>query len=200
MRPMATFDTLPADWPLETRDGLPEPLRVLLADYPREGWAAHRNFQGMVQFWLERHMMFRKLMEMLREDAEALIDGKMPPQAFGQRLGRFGGMFVNELHGHHSIEDTHYFPVLQRQDARVARGFDILDLDHHAIDGHLNAFVEDANGALKALAAGRPVRDAAGAFHGRVGRLSGFLERHLTDEEELVVPVILKYGADALPH
>jgi Hemerythrin HHE cation binding domain. len=184
---------------LETRSGLPEPLRVLLAEYPREGWAAHENFQGMVQFWLERHMMFRKLMGMLREDAEALLDGKMAPQAYGARLGRFGGLFVNELHGHHQIEDVHYFPTLQRQEARVAAGFDILDRDHHAIDAHLNGFVEAANGTLKQIETPARMREDAGALHGHLTRLEGFLERHLTDEEELVVPVILKYGAAALP-
>ncbi|SLN37750.1 hemerythrin domain-containing protein [Roseisalinus antarcticus] len=185
---------------LEERSGLPEPLRVLLAEYPREGWAAHRNFQGMVQFWLERHMMFRKLLAVMQEDAEKVLDAKMGPDEFAARLSRYGGMFVNELHGHHQIEDVHYFPVLQKQDRRVARGFDILDHDHHAIDGHLNAFVESANGALKSIGEPARMKDGAGGFRDRLLRLNGFLDRHLTDEEELVVPVILKFGADALPH
>jgi len=185
---------------LDDREGLPEALRVLLAEYPREGWASHPNFRGTVQFWLERHMMFRKLAETLRTDAETAIDGGMDPRDFAARLSRFGGMFVSELHGHHQIEDMHYFPVLQRQDDRVARGFDILDRDHHAIDGHLSGFVEAANRVLGDADRKDRFRDGAGAFHGVVGRFGGLLERHLTDEEELVVPVILRYGPDALPH
>ncbi len=185
---------------LMDRDGLPEALRVLLAEYPREGWASHPNFQGTVAFWLDRHMMFRKIVAMMHTDAEAVLDGKMGAEAFAPRLSRFGGMFVNDLHGHHQIEDMHYFPVLQRQDDRVARGFDILDHDHHDIDGLLNAFVESANGVLQTVKQPDRFRDKAGAFHEGVIRMGGFLERHLTDEEELVVPVILKYGAQALPH
>lgn len=185
---------------LETRTGLPETLRVLLTDYPREGWARDPNFQGMVRFWLDRHMMFRKLMTLLLDETEALIDGKADPQHFAGRLSRYGGMFVNELHGHHQIEDIHYFPVLSRQDSRIEEGFRILDKDHHAIDAHLAGFVEGANRLLQGMESRATLQDRAGAFRGDLVRLNGFLERHLTDEEELVVPVILKYGAEALPH
>ena len=186
---------------LETRAGLPEPLRVLLADYPREGWASDPGFQGTVRFWLDRHMMFRKIMALLQDETEALLDGRIDPQRHAGRLSRYGGMFVGDLHGHHQIEDIHYFPVLARQDSRVAAGFEILDRDHHAIDGHLAAFVAGANDVLQeATGSAAAATDPAGAFHGTLTRFGELLERHLTDEEELVVPVILKYGESALPH
>lgn len=184
---------------LEERDALPDPLRVLVTEYPREGWAAHPNFQGTVAFWLDRHMMFRKVLAMLQSEAEQMIDARLDPRSYGARLSQLGGSFVNQLHGHHQIEDMHYFPVLQAQDTRVARGFDILDHDHHAIDGHLNAFVEAANGVLQVVDDPVKLHDAAGGFRDHVARLEGFLGRHLDDEEELVVPVILKYGPNALP-
>ena len=185
------------DIALETRAGLPDALRALVEAYPRESWEEHRNFGGLVQFWLERHMMFRRLQELLRQDAEKILDGNADPQNFAGRLSRYGSMFVGELHGHHNIEDVHYFPVLSGREASLARGFEILDLDHHALDGHLNAFVERANGVLKGIAAA-DFRDRVGAFHEDVSRLGGFLDRHLIDEEELVVPVILKHGPSGL--
>lgn len=185
---------------LENRAGLPEPLRVLLAEYPRTGWAADPRFSGTVQFWLERHTMFRKLLKLMTEESEALLDRRADPRTFGARLARHGGLFVNELHGHHQVEDLHYFPVLARQDGRIARGFEILDHDHHAIDGHLAAFVEAANGVIGRLDDRAALQDRTGAFHADLRRLTGFLERHLTDEEDLVVPVILKYGDRALPY
>ena len=185
---------------LTERAGLPEALRVLLAEYPRTGWAAHANFQGTVAFWLDRHMMFRKLSDHLREDAEAMLDGRMDAGAYAGRMARLAEMLVSQLHGHHQIEDQHYFPVLQRQDSRVARGFEILDRDHHDLDGLLERFVGAANGALHKVDDDPEFRGAVGAFHETVVGFDGFLRRHLTDEEELVVPVILRYGAAALPH
>lgn len=179
---------------LEKREGLPEALRVLLKEYPREGWAADPNFHGLVSFWLDRHMNFRKVMGMLRDETDSLLDRNMDPQKFGARLSRLGGMFVNELHGHHQIEDMHYFPVLMRQESRIERGFEILDHDHHAIDGHLSAFVEGANGVIQRLGDREVLQDRAGEFRETLGLFGQLLERHLTDEEELVVPVILKHG------
>ena len=52
---------LPDDLALGVRAGLPDALRVLLADYPREGWESHPHFTGLVRFWLDRHLMFRPL-------------------------------------------------------------------------------------------------------------------------------------------
>ena len=180
---------------LDLRKGLPDALRVLLAEYPRSGWEADPGYAGLIQFWLDRHMMFRRILEALQERTEARQDGKLDPAQFRQQLARLGGTFVQELHGHHSIEDMHYFPVLAQKDSRIADGFALLDRDHHALDGHLNRFVEKANEALQAKDADKR---AIGSFHKELGHLDGLLDRHLIDEEELVVPVILKYGANGL--
>ncbi len=185
------------DLSLERRTGLPDALRALVEAFPRESWEEHRNFGGLVQFWLERHMMFRRLQELLRQDAEKLIDDTAEAGTYAGRLSRYGSMFVGELHGHHNIEDVHYFPVLSAREAPLQRGFEILDRDHHALDGHLDAFVERANAVLQGLDAA-DFRDRVGDFHAGVARLGGLLDRHLVDEEELVVPVILKHGPGGL--
>jgi hemerythrin-like domain-containing protein len=99
---------------------------------------------------------------------------------------------VQELHGHHHVEDAHYFPVLSRHDPRLERGFALLDADHHALDGHLQAFVSRANAVLQADAPAR--HDATGAFLDGLDGFAPLLERHLTDEEDLVVPVLLRHG------
>nr|WP_121629248.1 hemerythrin domain-containing protein [Tropicibacter alexandrii] len=179
------------DLDLTRRDGLPDALKALLEDYPRSGWQQHANFAGLVEFWLDRHLMFRRLCEMLRTDSEAGVDGNIDPQMLAARVSRFGGMLVQQLHGHHQIEDMHYFPVLSRKDTRLERGFDILDRDHHALDGLLNRFTEGANGLIQR-------KTEPGAFREEVVAFEGFLLRHLEDEEDLIVPVILKHGADGI--
>jgi len=186
------------DITLETRLALPDALRVLVTAYPRDSWESHSEFHGLISFWLERHMMFRKLMANMQSDAQAAADRKIDPKTYANRLSRFGGMFVNELHGHHQIEDHHYFPVLSRTEPTIARGFEILDKDHHAIDGHLNTFVRGANAILSRLSDPIAFGSSIGRFNDDLTRLEGFLDRHLLDEEELVVPVILKHGSGAL--
>jgi hemerythrin-like domain-containing protein len=186
----------PDDLALGTRAGLPDALRVLLEEIPRESWESHANFGGMVQFWLERHLMFRQLLGQLTAEAEAAIDRRLDMEAYGTRLSRFGGFFLNQLHGHHQIEDAHYFPHLVTLDGRLERGFGILDADHHALHHHLDGFATGANAVLSRLQDAAAAREAVGEFHGLLGGFGQMLERHLTDEEDLVVPVILKSGFD----
>ncbi|MBS1303093.1 hemerythrin domain-containing protein [Loktanella sp. SALINAS62] len=186
------------DLSLESRDGLPDALRVLLDSYPREGWTRDPGFNGLISFWLDRHMMFRRLMAEMQSGTERLLDRKDDPQGFARQLSRYGGMFVNGLHEHHMIEDSHYFPRLQLKDDRIARGFEILDADHHALDGHLNAFAEGANATLRQIDDRDRLQNEAGAFRDRLNEMARLLNRHLVDEEELIVPVILKFGSDDL--
>lgn len=181
---------------LDQRAGLPDSLRILLNDYPADGWHADPGFSGLVQFWLDRHMMFRRLLNQLLEDSRACLGNNLDGRRYQDRLSRLGTTLVDELQGHHRIEDAHYFPMLARKDPRIEQGFVILDKDHHALDAELAIFVERANALLNAD------RDRlstnAGRFQDHLQNFQTLLARHLVDEEELVVPVILKYGTDGL--
>ncbi|MGP6087659.1 hemerythrin domain-containing protein [Antarctobacter jejuensis] len=177
------------DLDLTRRTALPDALYALRNDFPREGWEGHTNFGDLVAFWMERHMMFRRICETLREDAEAVIDGQLDPQRMQGRLSRYGSMLLQQLHGHHQIEDHHYFPQLINRERSLSRGFEILDRDHHAMDGLLHRFATSANGVLQQ-------QSEVGAFRDEVAAFEGLLLRHLEDEEDLVVPILLKHGSD----
>jgi hemerythrin-like domain-containing protein len=157
-----------------------------LDTFPRETWESHYNFDQLLRFWLDRHLMFRRLLETLRTLTETHMDARLGFETFAPRLGQLGSTFLGELHTHHTMEDTHYFPKLVQLDARIAHGFDLLDADHHALDARMQAFADTANAVLKGGEPG-PLQDAILSFE----RL---MDRHLTDEEELVVPLLLKHG------
>ncbi len=185
------------DISLETRTGLPEPLRVLLRDYPRDGWPADPQFHGLVSFWLERHLMFRDLMGRMTTETEAFLDGARDTRHFTRIIAHYGSAFVNQLHGHHQIEDQHYFPILRTRDPRIETGFDLLDSDHHALDGLLGRFVDQANGVIQ-RGQGQDPRRAAATLHHGLADLTRLITRHLDDEEDLIVPVILRDGPGGL--
>ena len=159
---------------LGKREGLPDALTVLLKEYPRDIWETHAGFDGLVRFWLDRHMMFRRLLEMLMAETQKRLDNKTDPTAFKTHVSRLGSVLVGELHGHHNIEDAHYFPVLAQKDARIKRGFDILDRDHHALDDILHRYVQAANAAINADV--KSTREI-GKFHAETQALRGLLSR-----------------------
>ncbi|SLN60610.1 hypothetical protein AQS8620_02738 [Aquimixticola soesokkakensis] len=186
---------------LETRAqaqaSLPDALRVLLADYPRLGWDSHPEFSGLVSFWLERHLGFRKLLAQLQRDAQERLDRDMSAQSYAHRLSHMGGSLVSGLHGHHQIEDHHYFPRLKALDGRLERGFDILERDHAAMDGMLARFSEAANLVLT-TGQDADAREHTARFSQELATFGELLDRHLIDEEEIIVPVILNNGAAGL--
>lgn len=183
------------DLRLETRDRLPDALRVLVEELPRGTWEAHPNFTPLTRFWLDRHLMFRRAFGRMREESTAYLDGRTDARRYGAQTARMAQMVLGELHAHHSIEDHHYFPVLSGLDPRLERGFALLDADHQALDGHMNGLAQDTNAMLQGLSGSDP-RKAAGMLDARLAAFDAFLERHLTDEEDLVVPSILRYAPE----
>ena len=174
------------DLDLRARDGLPDALRVLLAQFPRAVWEGHDNFGALTRFWLDRHLMFRRLVDILRADLQARMDGALDKAEHEPRFTRAASGLLHELHGHHRIEDLHYFPKLLALEPELQRGFDLLDTDHHAIDPMLRDLGE---AATVLLYAGHPQ-----FFASELESFAPLLERHLEDEEDLIVPILLKHG------
>ncbi len=178
---------------LDSRKGLPPHLRYLLDAYPRADWEGHENFDGLIRFWLDRHGMFREILSRLKGGTEALLDSRIDPARHRNEVGRYGNLLLGELHGHHQIEDFHYFPkLIGLEGGRLADGFELLETDHRDLDGHIQALAQTANTYLQSGEG--TARDAGGQLDTALDGFGVFLDRHLTDEEELVVPVILKHA------
>ncbi len=180
---------------LPDRDGLPEHLKVLLDTYPRNGWSTHQNFSELTKFWLNRHIMFRTALETLQIEGNHFLEGERDPQRYAALITKVGGFFINELHMHHHIEDQHYFPLLIRQDERLSDGFDLLDNDHHQLAELLEGMAKSGSDLIKKIhSKSEASMFAADNLQKILRRFDRFMDRHLTDEEELIVPIILKYN------
>ncbi len=174
--------------------GLPDEMRLLLEAYPRDSWAAHPGFREKTRQWLGAHRMFRQMVERIRRDAEKYLDAQLAPQDYAGRLSHIGGALVGNLHGHHGWEDRSYFPELSGADPRFDAGLDVLEQDHADLDQVLDEFTRTANRAIKLIQLDEAqARDEIGRLHGVAETIEAFLARHLTDEEELAVPIILHH-------
>lgn len=184
---------------LARRSGWPDDMRHLIARFPREQWDSHANLGEMARFWLSRHAMFRELAAMLRAVEAQFREGKLPAAEFPRQFVPRLQFLLSQLNVHHQIEDLHYFPIFRAADARLARGFDVLEGDHHAIHADMETTAQAANALLRALAAEPPAVTRCGDDYAAAsGALLEGLIRHLDDEEDLIVPLILDRGEDAL--
>lgn len=190
---MAVKEPLPDRFDLRT-EMMPDAMRLLLLDYPRETWEAHPGFHDATRHWLEAHQWFRRLANILRKETELYLDRSRAAEDYAARLAYHGDSLVRHLHGHHGWEDHVYFPSLSAADRRFDAGLAILEKDHEALDQVLEHFVDTANLAIGRIQAwDKSARDAAGDLHGTVETIEAFFERHLGDEEDLTVPIILHH-------
>ena len=184
---------------LARRNGWPDGLRVLLERYPREQWDAHANLGHMARFWLSRHAMFRELSATIEEITTQFRGGQLPPTEFARQFIPRLQFMLDQLNVHHQIEDLHYFPIFQAADERLARGFAVLEGDHHHIHQDMARTAETANALLQALqASDDTLRRCGDSYADASGALLKGLVRHLDDEEDLIVPLILDRGEEAL--
>ena len=184
---------------LARRSGWPEDLRVLVARYPRELWDAHPNLGEMARFWLSRHVMFRELSGAIGQIAAQFRAGQLPPEEFARQLVPRLQFMLDQLNVHHQIEDLHYFPIFRAADDRLARGFDVLEGDHHHIHADMARTAGTANALLRALQGdGDTMRRCGDDYADASGALLKGLVRHLDDEEDLIVPLILDRSEEAL--
>ena len=138
--------------------------------------------------------MFRKLSNLVRRDAEVYLDHNRSGDDFAARLSHFGNALVGNLHGHHGWEDLEYFPELAAADPRFSAGLEILEKDHKDLDAVLDQFTRSANRAIKLVQLEEAkAREEVGELHKVAETIEAFMERHLGDEEELAVPIILHH-------
>lgn len=184
---------------LKTRMGLPPDLRVLLDLYPREVWPGHANLGAMARFWLQRHDMFRRLGGALQAATSQMRAEEIAPGRFRAWFQPRLQFYLSELNAHHHVEDLHYFPLIREADLRLSRGFEVLERDHETIHANLVAAAESGTAFLQADEADRDrLRATAEAYAETSDALLALLTRHLEDEEDLIVPLILDRGEEAL--
>lgn len=183
---------------LDGRTGLPEAHRWLLETYPRLRWR-DAELGEVARFWLQMHAGFRQKQADMARQIEAWRGG-------GDLVSLHRGLiptlqaYLQHLDGHHRVETGHYFPVMRRVEPRITPGIDLLDADHDSIHGQLEALFKAGLAFHQALASGAPdSADHAARLADTLETTSRQADRHLEDEEDIVIPLITRH-ADAFAH
>ena len=193
------MDDTPDPLDIAERTAWPPALRFLLDRHPRPTWAGHANLGEMARFWLSIHDGFRRLGGTLSAGTLDFREGRLEAPAYRAWLGPRLRYFLSGLQHHHQIEDHQFFPVFGTVEPRLLRGFEVLERDHDSIHQAMLDMVAAANAFLEAPEAGRDLAHGAADRYAAAGDgLLALLRRHLDDEEDLIVPLILERGERAL--
>ena len=101
------------------------------------------------------------------------------------------------MHGHHQVEDFHYFPEFRRTNPALAAGFDRLEHEHANLSRNVDAALAalgELRGAAELATKTATQQLAAQRYIDAAAELCVSLLRHLDDEENLVVPLLLERG------
>ena len=187
--------TLTLESDIDQRGGWPAELCVVLDQHPRETWPQTRS--PMARFWIDKHNYLRRQADSLKSANDEYRNQRVDAAHFGGWLAPRLQGFLAELHGHHQIEDFHYFPAFRSAEPRLATGFDVLASDHELIHQGIAGIVEAINGFLarlnqQAKGAEDALKHAADRYIEASAVLHERLMRHLADEEDLIIPLMIR--------
>ena len=103
-------------------------------------------------------------------------------------LGAFCASYCRVVTGHHTIEDVDWFPRLREAHPHLGPVIDRLEGQHHAIAGLLTGLDD----ALVAMVAAPPGPQVLAGVHEAVEALGEALLAHLAEEEEALLPAVVR--------
>ncbi|AMN68953.1 hemerythrin [Psychrobacter sp. P11G5] len=137
--------------------------------------------------WLKVHTNIRKRQRILTQISKGYQSGEYDWSEYRSQILKRINMHVLKLHQHHGVEDEGFFPEFIRIYPQLQAGFEILGRDHVRLDALLDK-LQVQNDTL----ARSEVEDKALAeqLHQTLVDATDLLSQHLTDEEDLVIPIL----------
>lgn len=137
--------------------------------------------------WLKVHTNIRKRQRILMQISDAYQNGEFDWAEYRSQILKRINMHILKLHQHHGVEDEGFFPEFVSMYPKLAPAFEILGKDHD----YLNALLDELQIQNDALARSE-VEDKALAkeLHETLVKVTDLLQQHLTDEEDLVIPIL----------
>ena len=175
------------------RDGLPVALRPTLLEEAESDWRNHPRYAGKARFFMNIHRQLIDGSAQLARALEQLSDtpeSEVKDHLRAMNLLAGADHLISFAHRHHEIEDHGYFPQFIRLYPQLERALGLMDSDHDILETALHG----AEAGLNTLKQGKVNRDTLMALHKDAKALNKVLERHIMDEEEVIIPIFLRHG------
>ncbi|MFT5631006.1 MAG: hemerythrin-like domain-containing protein [Gammaproteobacteria bacterium] len=174
------------------RDGLPSAIRPTLLEEAQQDWKAHPRFAGKARFFMKIHRQLLDGADWLADRTEQLLD--TPQSTLVDQINASGiqqrtAHLLHFAHGHHEIEDHGYFPQFIQLYPNLEHAMQLLDGDHKVLDETLDGTETGLADLMR-----NPNRDSVGLLHRNAAALKKIMHRHITDEEDIIIPIFLRHG------
>lgn len=147
----------------------------------------------MARFWLDRHDYFRHETLAVQAALREYHEQHLAPSEFAQHVVYRLQVCLSHLHGHHQLEDFHYFPAFRAAEQRLGPGFDVLARDHELLHDSIAGITEMLSTLFATRQNSAKQRQAVNAFATASNLFCRRLKRHLDDEEDLIIPILLAH-------
>lgn len=152
---------------------------------PSEPSARHDD---LVDRWLQVHARFREIAASFLRSTRGWRRGTLSARAFHETVSPRLGWFIEVLEMHQRAESTVAFPMLARLDPARAERFEKLNDDHDRIQDEA-ARVKECLAVMTRTKAELSL--AADRLASAIEALVKVFVKHLWDEEEVIVPILL---------
>ncbi|NRB40851.1 MAG: hemerythrin domain-containing protein [Pseudomonadales bacterium] len=177
-------------WQVDIRQQLPDVIQNQLLGIERHSWSEHARYAGKAQFFINYHRDLLATAAYIEQALQSLLDSSL--QAFSsmqlQSLLSATHYLIERTQNHHQIEDHAYFPQFRRIMPSLGTGIDLLDQDHKLLDAALHELDVMMQNLLKLALVSR---QQLSVFFDKIRHLQKILQRHLYDEEEVIIPLFL---------
>lgn len=187
------FDYHTPDMHVAQRDGLPRAIRPTLLEQTKSDWEGHPRFGGKASFFMNIHRQLldgthdiARYLELLLDEPNADVEGTLRQGNLAAGTRRL----ISFAHGHHEIEDHGYFPQFARLYPQLDHALSLLDGDHKILDEALHG----AEAAIDDLFTSKIERDKVAELYTHSAALEKILNRHIADEEDVIIPIFLRHG------
>nr|WP_289055243.1 hemerythrin domain-containing protein [uncultured Psychrobacter sp.] len=184
--PQALDDDLFAPSPRHPDSRLETDWLFLYNKLPPDQWFG-ADYAYKTSGWLKVHTNIRKRQRILTQISEGYQSGEYDWAKYRSQMLKRINMHILKLHQHHGVEDEGFFPEFIRMYPQLQAGFEILGCDHVRLDALLDK-LQLQNDTL----ARTEVEDKVLAvqLHQTLVDVTDLLQQHLTDEEDLVIPIL----------
>ncbi|MBE0359136.1 hemerythrin domain-containing protein [Pseudoalteromonas aliena] len=187
-----SIDFTQADFDVTKRRELPLLIKKSLINIERGKWHFHPKYHGKAQFFIHYHEGLMYTSSQILKALKSLLESQIAQFTIRSELKKIEALcyqLFENAERHHLIEDHSYFPGFKKIEPKLAAGIDLLENDHKRLSTALFELKISLNQSLLMGFSYSTI----GKLYQRAETVDLILTQHLYDEEEIIIPIFLKY-------